>query len=173
MSRRSRCAYTALLAAVAAERVVELAVSQRNARWAFARGGKEYGRGHYPVMVVAHTALLVGSLAEVHLLHRRFQPRLGWSAAGAVLASQGLRWWCIATLGPQWNTRVIVVPGAGRVTDGPYRLVPHPNYVAVVLEGWALPLVHNARITAVAFGLANAAILRTRLRTENTALEHL
>lgn len=173
MSRRSRRAYTALIGAVAGERVLELVVSQRNTRWAFARGGQEHGRGHYPVMVVAHVGLLAGSLAEVHLLKRRFHPRVGWPAVATVAASQGLRWWCITTLGPQWNTRIVVVPGAGRVETGPYRLVPHPNYVAVVVEGCALPLVHNARLTTVAFGLANAAILRTRIRTENAALESL
>jgi methyltransferase len=86
------------------------------------------------------------------------------------LASQGLRWWCITTLGPRWNTRVIVVPGLPLVASGPYRLLRHPNYVAVVVEGVALPLVHAAWVTAVVFSLANAALLRVRLRTENDAL---
>jgi methyltransferase len=87
-----------------------------------------------------------------------------------VLVSQGLRWWCIATLGRRWNTRVIVVPGLPLVRSGPYRLLDHPNYVAVVLEGIALPLVHAAWITAVVFTVANAALLAVRLRVENTAL---
>ncbi len=86
------------------------------------------------------------------------------------IASQVLRWWCIRTLGRQWNTRVIVVPGAPRVTGGPYRWIPHPNYVAVVVEGFALPLVHTAWITALAFTVLNALLLRVRLRVENEAL---
>jgi methyltransferase len=91
----------------------------------------------------------------------------------AALGAQCLRWWCIATLGHQWNTRVIVVPGAERVTRGPYRVMPHPNYVAVVVEGVALPLVHTAWITALVFTVLNAAVLRTRIEVENAALAGL
>ena len=90
-----------------------------------------------------------------------------------VLAAQALRWWCIATLGHQWNTRVVVVPDASRVTGGPYRFLAHPNYVAVVLEGVALPLVHTAWITALAFTLLNAALLTARINVENAALARL
>jgi methyltransferase len=124
-------------------------------------------------MVVLHTALLAGCLLETFALHRPFIAALGWPMLAIVVAAQGLRWWCIATLGPQWNTRVIIVPGASRVTDGPYRLIPHPNYVAVVAEGFALPLVHTAWLTAVVFTVLNAALLRTRLKVENSALASL
>lgn len=165
--------YALLLATVGLERVAELVVSTRNAARALARGGRESGRGHYPPMVVLHTGLLVGALLEVVLLDRGFRPWLGWPMLGVVLLAQALRWWCIATLGPQWNTRVIVVPGATRVRGGPYRWLTHPNYVAVVAEGVALPLVHTAWLTAVAFTVLNAALLRVRLRAENAALGSL
>jgi methyltransferase len=106
-------------------------------------------------------------------LHRPFIAALGWPMLAVVLAAQGLRWWCIATLGWQWNTRVIVVPGAARVTGGPYRYLSHPNYVAVALEGIALPLVHTAWITALAFTVLNAALMRARIKVENAALASL
>jgi methyltransferase len=124
-------------------------------------------------MVALHTALLVGCVAEVALLDRPFLPALGWPMLAVVLGAQVLRWWCISTLGRQWNTRVVVVPGASRVTGGPYRLLSHPNYVAVIAEGIALPLVHTAWITACVFTALNAALLVTRIRTENTALASL
>ena len=89
------------------------------------------------------------------------------------IGAQVLRWWCITTLGPQWNTRVVVVPNAGRVTGGPYRFMSHPNYVAVVVEGIALPLVHTAWITALVFTVLNAALLWTRISVENKALRTL
>ena len=162
--------FTVLIGAVALERVAELVVARRNAQWAFARGGREVGFGHYPVMVVLHTALLVGALAEVWLADRPFVPALGWTMLALALGSQVLRWWCIATLGPRWNTRVIVVPGMPRVSSGPYRRRGHPNYVAVVVEGFALPLVHSAWTTALVFTVANAALLTVRIRTENRAL---
>ena len=166
----SQLLFTALVLAVGVERLVELAVSKRHATWAFSRGGKEFGRGHFPAMVALHTALLFGALAEVWMLDRPFRPILGWVALAVVVASQTLRWWCIATLGRQWNTRVIVVPGLPLVSRGPYRLLRHPNYVAVVLEGAALPLVHSAWVTAVMFTVLNAALLARRIQVEERAL---
>lgn len=165
--------YVVLILAVVVERIVELVVSKRNWAWSREHGGSEVGGGHYPVMVVLHVGLLVGCLVEPMLADRPFIPALGWPMLGIVVAAQVLRWWCITTLGPQWNTRVIVVPGAPRVTGGPYKLLPHPNYVAVVVEGIALPLVHSSWITAIVFTVLNAALLRTRIKIENAALASL
>jgi methyltransferase len=165
--------FTALILAVGLERVAELVVSNRNAAWSIARGGVESGRGHYPFMVVLHTGLLAGALVEVWVRRPDTAPVLAWSMLVLVAASQALRWWCIATLGRQWNTRVIVVPGAPRVTGGPYRWIPHPNYVAVVVEGLALPLVHSAWITAAVFTTLNGFLLATRIRAEDAALARL
>ncbi len=162
--------FTVLIVAVALERLAELVVSKRNAAWSFARGGVESGQRHYVVMVVLHTGLLSGVLVEVWLRQPTFLPALGWTMLGLVLAAQGLRWWCIVSLGHQWNTRVIVVPGLPRVTGGPYRFMSHPNYVAVVIEGIALPLVYSAWITALVFTLCNAVLLWVRIRVENRAL---
>lgn len=165
--------FTALILAVGLERIAELVVSTRNAAWGVARGGVETGQGHYPVMVVLHTGLLAGALAEVWLRRPAFVPALGFTMLALVVLSQALRWWCIATLGRQWNTRVIVVPGLPRVARGPYRFLSHPNYVAVVVEGFALPLVHSAWITALVFTVCNAALLSVRLRVESRALKAL
>jgi methyltransferase len=163
--------YGLLIAAVAVERIAELVVSQRNLSWSRARGGVEFGARHYPVMVALHTGLLAGAVVEA--AYRPFLPALGWPMLAVVLGAQGLRWWCITTLGHQWNTRVVVIPDAVRVTGGPYRFFSHPNYVAVVVEGIALPLVHTAWITAVVFTVLNAFVLRTRIGVENAALARL
>jgi methyltransferase len=165
--------YVLLIAAIGVERLAELVVSKRNWAWSRERGGVEFGAGHYPVMVVLHVGLLAGCLVEVFAFQRPFIPVVGWSMLALVVAAQALRWWCIATLGHQWNTRVIVVPGATRVTGGPYRFMTHPNYVAVVLEGITLPLVHSAWITALVFTVLNAELLRTRIKVENGALASL
>ena len=169
----SQAWFTLLIVAVAVERLAELVVSRGNARWSLRHGGVETGRGHYPVMVVLHTAFLVGALLEVWLRRPDFIPALGWPMLILVATAQALRVWCIVTLGRRWNTRVIVVPGLPPVSRGPYRFLRHPNYVAVVLEGVALPLVHTAWITALVFSVANAALLRTRIRVENAALKTL
>jgi methyltransferase len=109
-------------------------------------------------------------VAEVWAAGRPFVPALGWPMLAVVAAAQGLRWWCVATLGPRWNTRVIVVPGLPLVARGPYRWLRHPNYWAVTAEGLALPLVHGAWITAVVFTLLDAALLTVRIRCEEAAL---
>ncbi len=162
--------YTVLVVLVALERLVELVVSNRNLQWSRARDGVETGFSHYPVMVALHTGLLVGCLLEVWLGDRSFIPALGWPMLALVVISQALRWWCIRTLGPRWNTRVVVVPALSRVTVGPYAHLSHPNYVAVVVEGFALPLVHSAWVTALVFSALNAVLLTVRIRVENAAL---
>ncbi len=165
--------YVLLIVAVAAQRLTELVIARRNMAWSRSHGGVECGAGHYPVMVVLHTGLLVGCLAEVIGVGRPFIPALGWPMLAIVAAAQGLRWWCMDTLGRQWNTRVVVIPGAPRVIHGPYRYFPHPNYIAVVAEGVALPLIHTAWITALVFSVLNGPLLRARLNAENSALASL
>ncbi len=165
--------YVLLVAAVALERLVELVLSRRNLRWSVQRGGREVSGGHYPAMVALHSGLLIACVLETELGDRPFLPALGWPMLAVVLAAQGLRWWCIATLGHQWNTRIVVVPGLPRVSRGPYRWLRHPNYVAVAVEGAALPLVHTAWLTAVTFTALNALLLRVRITAENRALAAL
>lgn len=166
-------AYAVLLAFTLVERLAELLVSRSNAEWSLARGGLEHGAGHFPAMVALHAAFLVGCLVEPRLAGRVQAPPFAHAAIAVALGCQALRWWCITSLGRQWNTRVIVVPGLPRVASGPYRWMRHPNYVAVVLEGIALPAAGGAWITALLFTAANALLLRTRLATENRALEAL
>ena len=167
-------AFTVLVALVGLERLAELVVSPRNAAWSFARGGVESGQGHYPVMVVLHTGFLVGDARRGVA-----PPARGAAAAGLVDARAGrrpqaLRWWCITHLGPRWNTRVIVVPGLPPVAGGPYRCLRHPNYVAVVVEGFALPLVHGAWVTARRLHASpTPALLTVRIRAEDAALATL
>jgi methyltransferase len=166
-------AFTILVALVAVERLAELVVSKRNATWSMEHGGVEWGRGHYPFMVVLHSGLLVGALVEAWVRRPDVAPALAWTMTALVVGSQALRWWCITTLGPRWNTLVIVVPGLAPVTGGPYRWLKHPNYVAVVVEGAALPLVHAGWITALVFTVLNAALLTVRIRVEDQALATL
>ena len=163
--------YVGLIVLVGLERVAELVVSLRNARWSFERGGVESGKGHYPFMVVLHTGFLAGCLVEAIVADRPFIPALGWPMLAVVVLAQGLRWWCISVLGHQWNTRVIVVPGLSLVAAGPYKFLRHPNYVAVVAEGIALPLVHTAWVTAAVFLLLNIPLLTVRIRAEEAALD--
>ena len=167
--------YVILILLTGGERLFELVVSKRNAATAFAAGGREYGLRHFPWMVALHTGFLLACILEVVLFARPFIPALGWPMLVIALLCQAGRWWIIATLGAQWNTRVIVVPGATRVVNrGLYRWFTHPNYVIVAVEGVALPLVHTAWVTAVAFTVLNAVLLLGfRIPTEDRALREL
>lgn len=162
--------YYLFIFAVGLERLVELMVARRNAAWSVARGGREFGRGHYPAMVSMHALLLISCIVEVAALHRPFIPWLGWPMVAVVGLSTVVRWRCVATLGKHWNPRLIVIPGAPLVTGGIYRWVRHPNYTAVAAEVAALPLVHSAYLTVLVFTIANAAVLKVRIHAENAAL---
>lgn len=163
-------AYLLLLSVVAVQRLAELRVSRRNTRWALARGGLEFGHGQLAAMKILHTAFLIGCGVEVVALHRPFVASVAVPMLILLVACQGVRFWTMRALGPRWNTRVIVVPDMAPVTSGPYRWLRHPNYLAVAVEGIALPLVHGAWITAVAFTLANTVLLARRIRCEDRAL---
>ena len=130
----------------------------------------EYGFGHFPVMIVLHVGLIAGCVLEPLLAGRTFLPALGFPMLALTVLANVLRWWCIATLGERWTARVIVLPGAPLVRSGPYRWFAHPNYVAVIVEGFALPLTGSAWITATAFTVLNAALLTVRIRCEVQAL---
>lgn len=162
--------YTGLLALVGIERLVELRLSARHAAWAFAQGAQEYGQAHYRFMTIFHSGFLVACVAEPWLWQRPFLVPWSWLALGFAVFAQALRYWAITTLGPRWNTRIIVLPGAAPVIGGPYRFVRHPNYVAVVVELVALPLVHGAYVTAVVATIINAGLLWVRIRAEEAAL---
>jgi len=163
-------AYLLFLGLIAIERGFELALSHRNARIAFSRGAREYGQKPFRLMAALHSAFLPACAAEVILLHRPFPGLLGAIALLGALGSQALRYWAILTLGSRWNVKIIVVPGERPITDGPYRFIRHPNYVAVALEMVCVPLIHGCWLTAIVFSIANALVLQTRIRGEEKAL---
>jgi methyltransferase len=145
-------------------------LSRRHERALRARGAVEAGAAHYPLMVAVHAAMLGGAGGEVLLLDRPFLPWLGWPMLAVVAATMALRYWVVATLGERWTTRVLVLPGAPLVAGGPFRLLRHPNYLAVAVEVVALPLVHTAWSTALLCGVANLLVLARRIRVEDVAL---
>jgi methyltransferase len=154
----------AILSLVTAQRLGELVLARRNTARLVARGGREFGAAHYPLMVALHAAWLGG------LWWLGWDMQVDWWLAGAYAALQGLRAWTLASLGERWTTRIIVVPGERQVERGPYRFVNHPNYALVALEVACLPMVFGLWAYAAAFTLLNAAMLWWRLRVENAAL---
>lgn len=153
-----------LLAYVTLERLAELWIDRRNTRALFAYGGVEISGGHYPAIIILHTAWLIGLWV------------FSWDAVSkplwlaAFLMLQPLRFWTLSTLGPRWTARIIVVPGEKLISTGPYRIMRHPNYAIVVGEIATLPLCFDLPLFALLFSIANALALTIRIRAENAAL---
>jgi methyltransferase len=157
---------------VSLQRLLELGLSRRHERILRARGAVERGREHYPLMVGMHLLWLLSTLVE-GLLRGPDLPSWWPIPLALFLLVQPLRYWAIFSLGEYWNTRVLVVPGTTLVRRGPYRYLPHPNYVVVAVEMATFPLIFGAWATALVFSALNAALLFVRIRTENRALKEL
>ncbi len=166
----SEFVFTAVIVLVIAQRLVELVISRRNVGRLRERGGVEFGAGHYPWMVVLHVAFLASCVAEPWFLDRPVRPLVAIPMLVVASVGMALRGWTLATLGDRWTTRVVVVPGELPVTSGPYRLLRHPNYLAVALEIFAIPMIHTAWLTATVFSVLNAVLLRVRIQVEERAL---
>jgi methyltransferase len=154
-----------ILAFVTLQRLGELWLANRNTRRLLVNGAEEAEPGHYPYIVAVHLCWLL----TLWLLAPG-RP-IVWPLLVVFALLQLARVWVIATLGPRWTTRIIVLPETPLVKRGPFRFVSHPNYVVVAAEIAVLPLVFGLRIVALVFTLLNAAILTIRIRTENRALK--
>jgi methyltransferase len=153
-----------VLALVTLQRLGELVLARRNTTRLMAQGAIEVGAAHYPLIVALHAAWLGG----LWLLAYDAAPSLRWLIAFLVL--QALRLWVLASLGPRWTTRIIVLPGAPLVRRGPYRFLSHPNYAVVAAEIAVLPLAFGLVWYAAVFSVINALVLVLRISTENEAL---
>ncbi len=167
---RTRKGYLFFLLALAAQRLWEVRISQRHAAGLLAAGGLEHAPRQYRLMVALHTSWFVAIWGEVIGRRRPFRPALARPAALLFAGGQALRYAAIRTLGPRWTARVITLPGAPPVAHGIYRYLRHPNYLGVALEVAAVPLLHSAWWTALAYSVANLLLLRARIRVEEAAL---
>src|SRR5580704_2267998 len=125
-----------------------------------ARGGIETGAAQYPFFVLLHAAWIASMAVYIPA-----STAPNWWLLGMYAALQPLRLWTIATLGEYWTTRIITVPGAPLVRNGPFRFVRHPNYVIVCAEIALLPLAFG-----IVFSILNASLLSWRIRVEERTL---
>jgi len=164
--------FAGFVAALGLQRLFELRLSRRNEERMRKRGGHEHAPETYRWIVTLHAAWFLAMLLEVFAVRRRFNPGLATLALGLFAAGQALRLTAIRTLGWRWSTRIMTVPGleGAPVRHGIYRYLRHPNYLGVQLEILSAPLVHSAYLTSAVFGVANALLLRDRIRREQRAL---
>jgi methyltransferase len=153
-----------LLGLVTAQRLGELVLAYHNTRRLKAQGAYEVAPGHYPLIVILHSVWLAG------LWWLAWDRPLNLPLAALFLIIEGLRVWTLISLGARWTTRIIVLPGAPLVRQGPYRFIPHPNYLVVAAEILVLPLAFGQWAYALAFTALNAAMLFVRIRAESAAL---
>ena len=151
---------------VVIQRLGELAWAARNTRRLLARGAVEIGQRHYPLFVILHASWLLAIAATVPA-----DTPPNWSLLGVFALLQLLRIWVVATLGPYWTTRIITLPDAPLVRHGPFRFLRHPNYAVVAAEIAVLPLAFGAWQVALIWSIANALLLRHRIRVESAALQ--
>jgi methyltransferase len=162
--------YLLFLLVVGAERIAELVISKRHQREMTDQGVEKVAERHFGWMVAVHTGVLIAAYVEVALLHRPFVPAIALAMGLVFLVATGLRIWVIRTMRTHWNVEVMASAPLGVVTEGPYRFIRHPNYLAVVLELVAIPMLHGAWLTAIAGSLANAWVLMKRLEVEERVL---
>ena len=153
-----------ILAIVTLQRLGELVWARHNTARLLARGAREIGAAHYPLIVVMHAGWLVALWIFGHA-----QP-INAPALVCYIALQALRIWVMRTLGGRWTTRILVLPGEPLIARGPYRYLSHPNYAVVAGEIALLPLAINLPLLALIFTVLNAVVLTIRIRVESRAL---
>jgi len=169
----SSMAYAVCVAFAILLAILERVCALRNERRLRADGACEIAPAVFLWMVPVYSLHFVAAFLE-HAVGLR-HPAQGWVIAMAVLfaASKGLKLWAIRHLAGQFTMRVFIPVRPVVVGTGPYRLMRHPNYVAVMGEMTALPLLGGSWMTALVFGAAFLVILRARVRTEEEALLRL
>jgi methyltransferase len=170
MSASPLIVYLSLVALIALQRLNEMRRSAAHEAALKERGGYEVGAGHFPVMRALHTLWLVSCVVEATLLEIPYSRGVAGVGLVALLMGQGLRIAAIHALGKRWTVRVLVVPGEALVEHGIFRWIRHPNYVGVVIEMAALPLVFGCWWTAAVFSVGNLLLLRHRIGVEEAAL---
>lgn len=161
--------FTLLISIVIFQRLIEIVVAKWNEKNLLAQGAYEVGASHYPFMILLHVCFFISLITEVFLFTRPISP-LFVLLFFMFIGVQMLRIWCLTSLGPFWNTKIIILPGANVVKKGPYIYFRHPNYAVVCIEILLLPLMFQAYFTAICFTLLNFAMLAVRIPIEERAL---
>lgn len=162
--------YKGLVIFTIIQRLYELGLAKSNEKKIIAKGGKVLPEKNYIFMVLLHTGWLISLVYAAFFQKLDFHPKLFIGGVVLFFIGQALRIIAIRTLGERWSTRVMVLPEAPVINSGLFRVFRHPNYVGVIIEIAALPLIASLYIHAIVFSLLNALILFFRIRFEENML---
>ena len=153
---------------VAVTMLAEALLSRAHERKLRAAGAIEPSGDVYGVMRVAYPACF--ALMAIEALLRG--PQSAFVVPGIVMfaIAKALKWWAIASLGDRWSFRVLVLPGAPLIDTGPYRVLRHPNYLAIVGEIVGVALMLGASWTGAFACLGFGVLMWFRIRVEERAL---
>ncbi len=117
-----------------------------------------------------HLAFFILTPLEIIFLRRQFVPALGIPMIVLFLAATALRYWSRSVLGPCWTSQVAVPTNMQPTVRGPYRLIRHPNYLAMSLELLSMQLIYTAYLSALVVGILNAWTVVLRIHSEERSL---
>lgn len=147
----------------------EAALSAYNESVLRSRGAFEPPDDVYATMRWAYPACFVAMALEGAL----FGPSPGNVLAGGLAvfgAAKALKLWAISSLGLRWTFRVLVLPNAPLVASGPYRLMRHPNYLAVIGELVGAAMIVWAPVSGVLSVAGFGYLMARRVAVEDRAL---
>ena len=147
----------------------EAVLSARHDRALRRLGAVEPPGDVYRVMQWAYPACFLLMLGE-GALRSVEADALFRAGAGMFAAGKALKYWAIATLGPRWTFRVVVVPGEPLTRSGPYRFVRHPNYAGVFLELAGVAVMTRAYVSGPLGVVLFGTLVLMRISVENRAL---
>lgn len=158
---------------IISQRLLELYIAKKNYKRVLAAGAQEFGSKHYPLFFILHVGWLMSWIGEGCLLGNLLS-EIWYIWLSIFITAQGLRYWCIVSLGQFWNTRILVIPGKNLIDRGPYRFIQHPNYLAIAMELVSVPLIFGATVTAGVATIMNAwLLLGIRIPEEEKALKRI
>ena len=157
------------LASVAVMMLAEARRSRTNEHALRQRGAVEPADDVYRAMAVVYPGMFFAMTAEGVLTGPASDV---WLIAGVAVfaAAKALKVWAIATLGPRWSYRVLVLPALPLVASGPYAHLRHPNYVAVFGEIAGFAMMVHAAVTGILSMVVFAILMRKRIAVEERAL---
>jgi|SRR6185312_8084497 len=149
-------------------RIGELLLSRRNEKWLLKNGAIEYGKAHYPFIVILHVLFIISLITEYGIMRPASYSLFFLITYFALIL---LKIWVISSLGKFWNTKIYRAHSFSLIKKGPYKYIKHPNYVIVIGEIAIIPLTFHLYYTAVIFTVLNLCMLSVRIKEENKVLQ--